>query len=82
MSAGRTGWEPVFRRRGRRPRLQHSSAHDHKRAADSNGPIEGRLEMRLVLAAMLRLDSKMNQLFVFSKQLAVVIGGFGLMRND
>ena len=38
--------------------------------------------MRLVLAAMLRLDSKMNQLFVFSKQLAVLIGGFGLMRND
>ena len=38
--------------------------------------------MRLVLPAMLRLDSKMNHLFVFSKQLAVVIGGFGLMRND
>ena len=38
--------------------------------------------MRLVLAAMLRLDSKMNQLFVFSKQLAVFIGTFGLMRND
>ena len=82
MSAGRTGWKPVFRCRGRRPRLQRSSAHHHKRAADSSGPIEGRLEMRLVLAAMLRLDSKMNQLFVFSKQLAVVIGGFGLMRND
>ena len=48
----------------------------------SSSPIEGRLEMWLVLAAMLRLDSKMNQLFVFSKQLAVVIGGFGLMRND
>jgi len=37
MSAGRTGWKPVFRCRGRRPRLQPSSAHDHKRAADSNG---------------------------------------------
>ena len=38
--------------------------------------------MWLMLAAMLRLDSKMNQLFVFSKQLAVFIGTFGLMRND
>jgi len=38
--------------------------------------------MRLVRAAMLRLDGKMNQLFVFSKQLAVFIGTFGLMRND
>ena len=38
--------------------------------------------MRLVLAAMLRLDSKMNQLFVFSKPLAVFVGAFGLMRND
>ena len=38
--------------------------------------------MWLVLAAMLRLDGKMNQLFVFSKQLAVFIGTFGLMRND
>ena len=48
----------------------------------SSSPIEGRLEMRLVRAAMLRLDGKMNQLFVFSKQLAVFIGTFGLMRND
>ena len=38
--------------------------------------------MWLVLAAMLRLDSEMNQLFMLSKQLAVFIGSFGLMRND
>ena len=38
--------------------------------------------MRLMLAAMLRLDGQMNQLFVLSEQVAVFIGAFGLMRND
>jgi len=38
--------------------------------------------MWLVLAAMLRLDGKMNQLLLLSKQLAVFIGTFRLMRND
>ena len=38
--------------------------------------------MWLVLVAMLRLDSQMNQLFVLSEQVAVFIGAFGLMRHD
>ena len=38
--------------------------------------------MWLVLAAMLGLDSKMNQLFVLSKQLAVFIRASWFMRND
>ena len=38
--------------------------------------------MWLMLAAMLRLDSKMNQLFVLSKQLAVFIRASWFMRNN
>ena len=38
--------------------------------------------MWLVLAAMLCLDGKMNQLFVVSKQLAVLIRAFWFKRND
>ena len=38
--------------------------------------------MWLVLAAMLGLDSKVNQLFVLSKQLAVFIRASWFMRNN
>ena len=38
--------------------------------------------MWLVLAAMLGRDSKMNQLFVLSKQVAVFIRASWFMRND
>ena len=38
--------------------------------------------MWLLLAAMLGLDNKMNQLFVLSKQLAVFIRASWFMRND
>jgi hypothetical protein len=38
--------------------------------------------MWLVLAAMLRLNGKMNQLFVLSKQLPVFIRASWFMRND
>jgi len=38
--------------------------------------------MWLVLAEMLGLDSKMKQLFVLSKQLAVFIRASWFMRND
>jgi hypothetical protein len=70
--------------RGRRPRLQHRSAHDPKCNAGINyQPFqERRLRMWLVLAAMLRLDGKMNQFFVLSEQLAVFIRASWFMRND
>ena len=63
---------------------KHSATHDHKRNAEINYRPDSKpgLRMWLMLAAMLRLDGEMNQLFVLSKQLAVFTRASWFMRND